>query len=245
MLHSQIDNEEIIERYIRNQLAPEQRQAFEEHFLACEECFESLQTTERFIAGVRDASARGLLHDQAGRASTTHSGAWFRWAFVASACAALTLAALAGWMYLFQIPALKQELTESAAALQSERESRAELEHKSISVEQPEANIPLVMLQASRAANDEPADVLVPPEAKHVVLWIEIGTSRYHDFRLEVFSQDARLVTSVDHLEMGPYGALAASIPADKLPAGDFRIKLSAKNPPLLAGEYRLRIRRP
>ena len=53
MLHSQIENEEIIERYVRSQLTPEARRAFEEHFMGCDKCFEKLQTTERFIAGIR------------------------------------------------------------------------------------------------------------------------------------------------------------------------------------------------
>jgi len=61
MMHPQIEDQEIVERYVRNQLAEEERKAFEEHFFACDDCFEKLQATDRFVAGMRDAARRGLL----------------------------------------------------------------------------------------------------------------------------------------------------------------------------------------
>jgi len=61
MLHTQIKNDEVIERYIRNRLSPEERRDFEEHFFACDDCFDKVQETERFVAGVRDAVERGIL----------------------------------------------------------------------------------------------------------------------------------------------------------------------------------------
>jgi len=246
MLHSQVENEEIVERYVRNQLAPEERQAFEEHFFGCEDCFGKLQDVERFQAGVRDAASRGLLSDTARAPFVTGRGVWFPWALAATACTALAFAALAAWTYFNQVPKLRGELDRAAAQLQAERRSRAELEQRTIPVEEAEANVPLVMLQASRA-EEQPASILLQPGAKHLVLWIEIGPSHYRDFRLEVFSPEKRLVTSLDHLKRGPYGALAASLPADQLPAGDFRVTLAGQDPPpaALAGEYHLKIRRP
>ena len=62
-MHREIEDREIIERYVRNQLSAEERRAFEEHFFGCEECFEKLQATERFTAGIRDACSRGLLEE--------------------------------------------------------------------------------------------------------------------------------------------------------------------------------------
>jgi hypothetical protein len=148
-------------------------------------------------------------------------------------------------MYLILVPKLRGERDRAVAKLQAERQSRAELE-RTLPVEQAEANVPLVMLQASRT-EEEPASVLLRPGAKDLVLWIEIGPSRYRDFRLEVLSPQNRLVTSVDHLVRGPYGALAASLPADQLPTGDFLVKLTGQGPPpaSVVGEYKLRVRRP
>ena len=101
------------------------------------------------------------------------------------------------------------------------------------------------MLQASRAEGEMPK-LILEPDDNRLVLWIEPGPSRYRDFRMEVFSSDNKLVTSVDHLMRGRYGALAASLPTKQLPAGDFRITLTGQDPPpaALAGEYHLEIRR-
>src|SRR5262249_46678238 len=129
MLHSKIENEEVIDRYVRNQLPLEERQAFEEHFFVCEECFEKLQATERFAAGVRDAAGRGLLNERATNPQR------FAWAFAATACAALVLAGLAGWAYLWQLPRLRGELRQTAAQLENGQRSQNHAE-QSVRLEQ-------------------------------------------------------------------------------------------------------------
>jgi putative zinc finger protein len=245
MVHPQIDNEEIVERYVRNQLTTDERTAFEEHFFGCEACFDKLQTTERFVAGIRDASTRGLLKDEA----ATGASIWLKWAFATTGFAALILAALTAWTVFIQAPKLREELNKTASALENERQLRSQLEQKAAQAEQTqfaEANIPLVMLQTSRSADDT-STVLVQPGARRVVLWIETTPQRYREFRLEILSPDGSVLTSVDHLQRGPYGALAAAIPAEKLPTGEIQIRLSGQDPPpaALVGEYRLRIRRP
>src|SRR5262245_40229917 len=97
MMHPQIENEDIVDRYVQRTLAPEQQDAFEEHLFACSECFEKVQDAERFRAGVRDASARGRLE---GEASITGGRAkWLVWSLAATTCAAAAFIAIAGWMY--------------------------------------------------------------------------------------------------------------------------------------------------
>jgi hypothetical protein len=241
MMHSEIEKAETVERYIRNQLAPAERQAFEEHFLGCDECFEKLQTAERFAAGMRNAAEHGLLQ-AAPRLPGVNPG-WFGWAFAATACLALILAGLVGWAYFLQMPRLRSELRETAAELAKQARPQAE---QAAPTEQAEAYVPLVMLQASRA-EERPPIVTLKPQDDRLVLWIEPGPSRYHDFRLDVFSSSNHLLTSIDHLVMSRYGALAASLPTKQLLAGDFRITLTGQAPPpaALAGEYHLEVRRP
>jgi Putative zinc-finger len=241
MMHLEIEKAETIERYIRNQLTKEERQAFEEHFLGCDECFEKLQTAERFAAGLRDAAERGLLEAQ----PQATNPAWFAWAFSATACTALVLAGLAGWAYFGQMPRLRSELQQTVAQLEKERQYRTRTEG-AVPIEQAEANVPLVMLQASRAG-EEVANASLKPNDNRLVLWIEPGPSRFRDFRMDVFSSNNHLVASVDHLVLSRDGALAATLPTKQLPAGDFRITLTGQDPApaALAGEYSLRIRRP
>jgi len=246
MLHSQIEIEEVVERYVRNRLAPEERQAFEEHFFGCEECFEKLQAAERFFAGLSDAAEAVLLSGGPDTATTSPGSVWSIWALAAATCASLVFAAATGWMYLVQAPKLRNQLDQAKAQLATERQQHAPDKQTSIPVEQAEANVPLVTLQASRA-DEEPTTAILRPGAKRLILWIELGSSRYRKFRLEVFSHQNHLVASLSGLEQGPYHALAASLPADQLPTGDFRITLNGQEPPpaSLVGEYHLRIRRP
>jgi hypothetical protein len=46
---------------VRHKLPPDERRAFQEHYFACEECFEQVQITARLVAGVRRASRKGVL----------------------------------------------------------------------------------------------------------------------------------------------------------------------------------------
>jgi len=61
MTHDQIRVAKFIERYVLHKLTPAERQAFQEHFFECEECFQETNVAARFIAGVRDASRSGVL----------------------------------------------------------------------------------------------------------------------------------------------------------------------------------------
>jgi len=248
MMHPQIEDEEIIERYVRNQLAEEERKAFEEHFFGCDDCFEKLQVAERFVAGVRDTARRGLLAGEVeGR---TRGWSWSGWlvpAFGVSACAALVLAAFSGWLYFSQMPSMRQQLSQSAAELRSQQQARAALERQIASSIQAEANLPLVMLQATRDVQAAPNEVTVPLGAKHVVLWAEVPAGKSNRFRLQVDTAGNRPVSTLDNLQRNSYGALAVSLPVETLQPGDYRITLTSQepSPASLVGEYRLKVRKP
>ncbi|HKW63308.1 MAG TPA: zf-HC2 domain-containing protein [Candidatus Acidoferrum sp.] len=248
MMHQQIEDQEIIERYVRNQLEPEERKAFEEHFFGCDDCFEKLQATERFVAGIRDAAARGLLPDGAsGTVPPRRIAPWWIPAFGLSAVAALLLASVTGWLYFIQMPKMRGQLSQSAADLRAAQEERAALEQQLQRSVQVEANVPLVMLQATRDTQAPPTEATLPAGAPHLVLWIDVGSGRFTAYRLEIYGADGKLLDTLEHLTRNSYGALAASLPAERLQPGNFRIKLSGEEPPpaSLLAEYRLRIRRP
>jgi hypothetical protein len=247
MMHPQIEDEEIIERYVRNQLREEDRKAFEEHFFGCDDCFEKLQVAERFVAGVRDAASRGLLAREI--EGTSRSSSWRGWlvpAFGVSVSAALALATFSGWLYFSQMPKLREQLSRSAEDLRALETARAALEQQIVSSMQAEANLPLVMLQATRDVQTAPNEVTIPSGAKHLVLWIEVPAGKSSSFRLQVDTADNRRVEALDNLQRNSYGALAVSLPVEALQPGEYRIKLTAEAPPAsLLAEYRLRIRRP
>jgi hypothetical protein len=104
-----------------------------------------------------------------------------------------------------------------------------------------------VMLQATRDAQAPANEAVLPAGAAHLVLWVEVPAKNTRTFQLKVETDDHRPVITLDHLERNSYGALAASLPAAQLQPGEFRIMLSAEEPPpaSLLAEYKLRIRRP
>jgi hypothetical protein len=100
MTHNQIRDGEVIERYVLHKLPPAERQAFQEHFFECDECFEETNVAARFIAGVREASRSGLLAGDQTEQRPRLAGAavfnqWWRRAWLMPALAACLLLAFA------------------------------------------------------------------------------------------------------------------------------------------------------
>lgn len=236
MTHQQAEQDGLVERYVRRELRPEEAQAFEAHYFDCDECFQAVQDLERFRAGVRDAVRRGQLTD-----SLTPERPSVAW--VLALCASLALAAVAGWLYLAQVRPLREQVNRATADLASERDARSRLEHAAAaSVDAPEANLALAMLSAVRSG-DKPSIVTLPPASKRLVLWIDMAPSPFSTFRLTAVTTDNQPIATIDGLARGPYGALVASIPADRLQPGDIRIRLTGEgSPSALVGEYALRV---
>lgn len=247
MMHQQIQEEEIIERYVRNQLEPAEREAFEEHYFTCDECFENLQTTERFVAGIRDAASRRLLTSPQGEASGWRARSWWLPAFAASAVAVVLLGVTTGWLYFVEMANLRGKLDKATGNLRTQEQARAALEQHLQSELQAEANVPLVMLESTREVQAKPIRVTLPSGATRLVLWVDIGSGHYRTYRMEVLSADDKLLQTVNQLARNSYGALAVSLPAERLRPGEFRIKLFGEEPvpAALLAEYRLIIRRP
>jgi len=249
LMHQDIKDQEIIERYVRNQLTAEERQAFEEHFFGCDECFEKVQITERFIAGLDDAGNRGLLDSvpSASAVPARNWGAWMFPAFTASSCVAIALAVVAGWSLFLQMPQLRRQLNQASADVSAQREAIAALQRQMAAATQAESNVPLVMLQATRGTQASVNEAVLPAGAARLVLWIEAPAKNVGSFQLKVETEYHRPVITLDHLQRNSYGALAVSLPAAQLQPGEFRIMLSAEEAPTasLLAEYKLRIRRP
>jgi len=56
---AQIKREEVVERYLTGSLGPQERESFEEHYFACEQCFAALQA-HRALQAELSASARQI-----------------------------------------------------------------------------------------------------------------------------------------------------------------------------------------
>mgnify|MGYP000898507552 CR=1 FL=1 len=106
MNHHEIEQQDIIERYVRHQLKPEERRAFQEHYFACDECFAAVESTAKFIAGVQRSSRVGVLAENAREVASASVAPWwasfFKPAFAFGAMACLLLAVALGWLVLRQ-----------------------------------------------------------------------------------------------------------------------------------------------
>lgn len=152
MNHQEIEENEIIERYVLHQLAAHERRVFQEHYFSCDECFAKAQMKARFIAGVRDESRSGVFAKSAFATSTaTPKAPWLGWlkpAFTLAAVALLLLAVALGWLLLNQLPKLREELArEKQAREQVEKEKQQsvnqakeelEIERRKLEIERSE-----------------------------------------------------------------------------------------------------------
>jgi hypothetical protein len=243
MTHQEIEEKDIVEAYLRGRLSENDRQAFEEHFFACDECFAQVQETETFASGIRQAAESGVLPAEREEPAGMLAG-WLRPAFAFSVAAVVVLAVATAWLAMVQVPGLRREADARQALLERERQRNTEFQQQ-LALNRPpaaEANLPLVMLEASRAA--EVNRITVPTGANRLALWMELGPeARSSSFRLEIRNPSNQVVATIDGLVKNKYGALAASLPAERLPAGTYTARLFATGGPLTA-EYRLEVRR-
>jgi hypothetical protein len=255
--HAEIEWQETIDRYLRGELAPQERRAFEEHFFACDHCFEGVQTAERFAAGVRAAASAGLLDSGAeGRAIAAATRVWslrFRLA------QAITLAAVvaAGSLSLYQISRLRSELKQEVhkreeiqqKAKQDLRRAQEalllEMRQRPAADARFEPNIPLVILEATRGKAGN--NLNIPAGARALVFWIEPGQeTAFTSFQLRIYASENQLLETVEGLKKNTYGALAASLASETFRTGRYLVKLYGVNGQRLTllQEYILQIRR-
>lgn len=212
MTHEAAKAQEYAELYVNGRLGGPESEAFEEHFFACAECWDDVELQRKMRAGVRAAP---VLVEQP---------AYWKWAFAAAACA---LVGFVSWALLVQIPRLERDL----AAARNTPPVRVEVPAVLVA----QANLPVLMLEASRA---DGANVLkVPAGAKEVAVWLDAPPAAAKPFRLEMAGQ------TLGGLEPNAHGALTAAVPAEKLPPGAYTARLFGANG-ALAGEYKFEVRR-
>src|SRR5258708_28971374 len=113
MAHTEVVREKTTERYLLNELDPQVRDEFEEHYFSCPECaldvsagFQFVEQSKAVLAENSGPSPVGVAPDL-GR---VHRG-WFAWLRPAFAAPALALLlAVAGYQSLVTVPRLLSEL---------------------------------------------------------------------------------------------------------------------------------------
>lgn len=270
MTHQEVQQGEIIERYVRHQLTPAERQAFQEHYFACEECFEQVEMTARFVAGVRQAARQGFLAENV---AEPWWAALFKPALGFALTTALVLAVAFGWLWFNQNPAPRQELaiqqgptptpqpTALAAVTPATAATPTPSEHPKLQ-NQPDllaqnrpaqtpdlapGKPPVVFLDAERAASNA-NQLTIPANASSAILRIEVEpNSSYAGFQFQLFDNTRRLITTATSGKATPRGAVSASVPANLLQTGQYVVKCYGLRDGQreLVGEYKLQVQKP
>jgi hypothetical protein len=272
MNHQEIEQQEIIERYVRRQLPPAERRAFQEHYFECEECFEQTQTMTRFIAGVRQAARQGALSEAASEKEVWWASL-FNPARGVVVAVTLALAIVFGWLFFkFKQPSAprQQAMREQSQSptpvagrqpglstspqQETEKNDRPKPQNPPNSSTTPsqrellaQNRTPTVLLESARDANRNGNQLTIPANADRAILRVETEPgAMFESFQLQLFDAMRRPVTTIKGIKTHPNGALAVSVPADLLPTGKYQIRLFGiqGGKPALVGEYDLNVGR-
>lgn len=127
MKHSEIEEHQLIDRYVMGKLPPDEAESFEEHYLSCPQCLDQLAVAESMQRGFKRAAGQDVA-----QIAVTRQLALFAWlsrlgrsrqaAVLSMALLVVVVAVLPGGLALRRLGEVDQELTETHRALAQERE---------------------------------------------------------------------------------------------------------------------------
>lgn len=99
MDHNRAVEMQAVERYLLGELAPEDRESFEEHYFSCVACAGEVREAARFRANAREALKRGgsFQTEKAGDAERAGWRGWLAWPSLVPASVALMLMGVVGY----------------------------------------------------------------------------------------------------------------------------------------------------
>lgn len=248
MKHEEAIGRDLAEAYVQRRLSEAEEASFEEHFYGCEECFAEVESLQKMAAGVKDQAHRSFAAMPV--QATSYWSGWQQPAFALACAASLVLATFAGWMQFVERPGLESLAMSQKKALEESYNKVAELEATlamatlaTAKPPQADANLPLAMLEASRAGGTGLAVQL--GAAAQLALWVEVPEAKFGAKYVMVIRNEAgEVVQRLEGLLRNSYGALAVSVPAAKLSPGNYQARVELVNAkPALVGEYRFSIR--
>lgn len=114
MLHEQIETENLAERYVTGKLPADESERFEEHFVTCSQCQDSLEAAERLRDALRSVSPEPVAVLQARPALPDRRGKWPRSAWLIAA--GLVIAAGLSTILAVRLARMGQELEQAKSA---------------------------------------------------------------------------------------------------------------------------------
>lgn len=239
MDHGQIEERDVVERYVQGTLPPSEAEAFEEHLVGCAACFERVRWTESFGGALRAAAAQEVAAAVAGAgllAWLRRPGTLRRAGLALTALTALGL--LPAYLLREQVregrarAELSGELADARRLLAGERAARERAEEESRRLAAPQVNTPIFTFGVSRG--EEPGGPVnrmsIAPGTTWVVLAVELAAAE-HTAYSATLTRAGRTVWSGDGLVPGAEQSLVISLPASALTPGDYALRLEGRMP--------------
>jgi Putative zinc-finger len=259
MEHDEAIEQDLASRYLSGGLAPEQREAFEEHFIDCPRCLDALESADGLQRGLRSIAAQDAPN--AGIQSAERSRRW-RGAIVPAAGIAAAVAIAVGGADLVRtrrelarvsrVATDRAEQSERAQSLVNSLSHRLDqLENAPRAVAAGQSSAPVFALTTVRggATSTPPNSVRLSDAPDWIVLSLELDDPNASgSFRAAVRDGQGRERWRDDHLTASPPGTLGIALRAALLDDGDYTLEVDRQPPGSTAwtpaGRYAFRVRR-
>jgi hypothetical protein len=256
MDHTYIEERGLIDLYHRGQIPPEEEIEFEEHFVACAECQERLESARGFQRGLKTVVAEDAARviTQAGVAAWLFRRRWLAAALIVFLVAALpVLGFLAGswgardlgravvsWKEHWESERRSADklsilLAESEHRRQEERrqleEKLAQVRPQQTPAPSPLVNTPLILLTAVRGESGE-APVVQAGKNGYFSLAVDAGDDpRFESYRVTVTDSKGAPAFRQAGLKPNALEAILLTFPASFFKPGEYRLALEGVRP--------------
>jgi hypothetical protein len=247
MDHREIDESQIVERYLLRALPAGEEALFEEHLADCGRCLDRLESAERFRRGLETVVQEDCLRDATSgltgefRASLARLYNWLPPAALAGA-ALLLLAALG--FSLSRMNRAARELQQAKVAYADVQRQNREQQAKIETLMRPEpessgasSSLPAFALALSRGLSrgsglqPPPTMISIPPDAPWIVLALEVPPdAQVEYYRARILDHNDRVVWQDAHIPPQGLETLAIGLRPAALAEGNHRLALESCN---------------
>lgn len=215
MDHYQIEQEEIIDRYILGKLSAKEESSFEEHYFSCDQCFTAVREKEKVILGLKDATSRGVfVLREVKKAPALELLGWLKSVtfspVMAMATSILVFALLyPAWRGIFTVSELKRQLNE---------------------LRQPQANVPRFSLQQTRVGEEQQI-ISLPEDSEDKLFILSFNilekTIPAPKYRAKIFNGQGKMIWQEENIQgFGAYEIFSMSCNLDFFSAGNYWLKV-------------------
>jgi hypothetical protein len=291
MDHKQIEESDLVDRYLMGKLAPDDSAQFEEHFVDCAQCVDRLSTTKDLIEGLRVVAARQSVEREDYRAVPIHWHSRFglspnRIALASGVVLLLALASAGIMSNRVRLSRTEADQARSDSAewqrrYQEERESASLADSKHQETErgltgrvteleaeldnsrkqepgelapgygratQPQVNVAIVMLNATRGSDPRSAtnEVRLPRSPTNFVISLALeGEPGHVDYRVTLLGDQGQVIWKGGGFTPDSHDSLTVGLNSSFFRPGDYRLRVEgvgSGGSASVVGEYHFRV---